>query len=134
CSSDLVVVAVAVAVGVAVAVAVAVVVAVAVAVGVDVAVAVAVGVGLGQPPLVTLISTDVVVLLPVYPPTTTAVLPTSVPAGNERSSLIEGPLLQLSLTGSYTCRMFVVSGTPTPFFPALGIAIEPRKGLPPPKT
>jgi hypothetical protein len=31
-----------------------------------------------------LISTEVVVLEPVYPPTATAVLPTCVPAGNAR--------------------------------------------------
>jgi hypothetical protein len=37
--------------------------------------------------VVTLISTEVVVLEPVYPPTATAVLPTCVPAGNERSFL-----------------------------------------------
>src|SRR6202035_884360 len=42
---------------------------------------VAVGVGLAQPPLTTLISTEVVVVDPVYPPTATAVLPTCVPAG-----------------------------------------------------
>ena len=59
-------------------------VAVAVAVGVNVAVGGTVGVGLAQPPPATLISTEVVVLEPVYPPTATAVLPTSVPAGNER--------------------------------------------------
>ena len=54
-----------VAVGVAVAVGVNVAVAVGVTVGVNVAVGVAVGVGLPQPPLVTLISTEVVVLEPI---------------------------------------------------------------------
>ena len=68
--------------------------------GVPVAVAVAVGVGLAHPPVATLISTEVVVLVPVYPPTATAILPTSVPAGNERCWFRLGPLLQLSLAGS----------------------------------
>ena len=89
-----------VAVGVAVAVGVNVAVAVGVTVGVNVAVGVAVGVGLPQPPLVTLISTEVVVLEPSYPPTATALLPTSVPAGNERGTFRLGPLVQLSVTGS----------------------------------
>jgi hypothetical protein len=76
-------------------------VAVADAVGVAVgAVAVAVGVGLHAPPLVTLTSTDVVVSVPVYPPTATAVLPTSVPAGNERIWFRDGPVVQLSVAGS----------------------------------
>jgi hypothetical protein len=74
-------------------------VAVGVAVG-AVAVAVAVGVGLQLPPLVTLTSTDVVVSMPVYPPTVTAVLPTPVPGLNERIWFKGGPLVQVSLTGS----------------------------------
>ena len=85
-------------VGVAVEVAVGV--AVGVGVGVNVAVGVAVGVGLPHPPELMLISTDVVVFEPVSPPTVTAVLPTSVPAGNERCWFRDGPLVQLSLTGS----------------------------------
>ena len=85
---------------VAVAVAVGVAVGVCVAVAVAVAVAVGVAVGLAQPPLVTLISTEVVVLEPVYPPTATAVLPTSVPAGNERIWFRFGPLLHVFVPGS----------------------------------
>jgi hypothetical protein len=105
----------AVEVGVAVAVAVGVPVAVDVAVGVEAvgvavgavavgvavgAEAVGVGVGLHSPPVVTLTSTDVVVFVPVYPPTATAVLPTSVPAGNDRIWFNDGPFVQLSVTGS----------------------------------
>jgi hypothetical protein len=108
---------------------------------VGVAVGGTVGVGLAQPPPATLISTDVVVLLPVYPPTATAVLPTPVPAGNERCWFRVGPLLQLSVAGSYTCRMFVVSGVNSrlnhalsPLEPDIGDMPEPRNGLPPPKT
>ena len=59
-----------------------------------------VGVGVAHPPEATLISTELVVLVPVYPPTATAVLPTSVPEGNERCWFRDGPLVQLSLTGS----------------------------------
>ena len=115
---DGVCVAVAVAVAVGDGVCVAVAVAVAVGDGVCVAVAVAVlwqcvnvadGVAVGEiaacrPPPVTLTSTEVVVLLPVYPPTATAVLPTWVPAGNERCWFRVGPVVQLLVAGSYTCR------------------------------
>ena len=104
--AEITAVAVAVEVGVAeitaVAVAVAVEVGVAEITGVVVDVAVAVGVGLQLPPLVTLISTEVIVFPPSNPPTATAVLPTSVPAGNERIRLRLGPTVQLSVTGSYT--------------------------------
>ena len=89
---------VAVAVGVGVNVAVAV--AVGVAVGVNVAVGLAVGVGLAHPPEATLISTEVMVVLPSYPPTATAMLPTSVPAGKERCWFSDGPLVQLLVAGS----------------------------------
>src|SRR4029077_3715074 len=110
--------------------------------GVPVAVAVGVGVGLGQPPPVTLTSTEVVVLVPVYPPTATALLPISVPAGNERCWFRVGPLVQLLVAGSNICRVFVVSGVnsrlshaPTPpLLPALGIVSGPLNGLPPPNT
>src|SRR5512144_602372 len=108
---------------------------------VAVAVAVAVGVGLAQPPPVILTSTEVVVLLPVYPPTATAVLPTPVPAGKERCWFSVGPLVQLLVAGSYTCRELVVSGCNsrlnhalTPLFAEVGIVPDPANGLPPPKT
>src|SRR6476661_2878833 len=108
---------------------------------VGVAVGGTVGVGLAHPPPVTLISTEVVVLEPVYPPTATAVLPTPVPAGNERCWFRVGPLVQLLVAGSYTCREFVVSGLKIRFSHALnpllrdvGIVSGPAKGLPPPKT
>jgi hypothetical protein len=86
-------------VAVAVVVAVAVGVAVADAVPLAVGVAVAVGVALGQPPppLVTLTSTDVIVPKPSYPPTATAVFPTSVPDVNERT--IEGGTKMLTFHG-----------------------------------
>jgi hypothetical protein len=64
---------------------------------------VAVGVGVGVAhgmTVTTLISTEVVVLEPVYPPTATAVLPTFLPAGKERCWFRFGPLLQLSVPGS----------------------------------
>ena len=135
---------VAVAVAVAVGVCVAVAVAVGVAVGVNVADGLAVGVGLAQPPPATLTSTEVVVLTPVYPPTAIAVLPTAVPTGKERCWLSVGPLVQVLVAGSYTCRAFVVSGlnsrlnhalTPvTPLFPDVRAVLGPVKGLPPPKT
>jgi hypothetical protein len=136
-------VAVAVAVGVTVDVTVAVGVAVGVKVGVAVGVAVGgtVGVGLAQPPPVTLISTELVVLEPLYPPTTTAVLPTCVPTGNASGWSRVGPLVQLLLAGSYTCREFVVSGVNTrlshalnPLLPEVGAVLGPVKGLPPPMT
>src|SRR5215470_16078621 len=108
---------------------------------VGVAVGGTVGVGLAHPPPATLISTDVVVLLPVYPPTATAVLPTWVPAGNERCWFRLGPLVQLSVAGSYTCSVLVVSGRSirlnhalTPLLPDTGDVPEPRNGLPPPNT
>ena len=88
-----------------------------------------------------MISTEVVVLEPVYPPTATAVLPTPVPAGNERCWFRVGPLVQLLVAGSYTCREFVVSGLKirfshalTPVFPDVGDVPDPANGLPPPKT
>src|SRR5215208_2902229 len=108
---------------------------------VGVAVGGTVGVGLAQPPPAMLISTEVVVVVPVYPPTATAVLPTSVPAGNERCWLSVGPLVQLLVAGSYTCRELVVSGCRmrlnhalTPDFADVGMVLGPVKGLPPPKT
>jgi hypothetical protein len=61
---------------------------------------VAVGVRLGHPPVVTLISTEVVVLEPMSPPTATAALSTSVPVGNERCWFRFGPLLHVSVAGS----------------------------------
>jgi hypothetical protein len=132
---------IAVAVGVTVAVAVAVVVAVAVAVAVGVAVGGIVGVGLAQPPVVTLTSTEVVVLTPVYPPTATAVLPTCVPTGNERCWFNVGPLVQLLVAGSYTCRLLVVSGVNsrlshalTPLLADIGAVLGPVNGVPPPNT
>src|ERR1700692_3406845 len=108
---------------------------------VGVAVGGIVGVGLAQPPPVTLISTDVVVLEPVEPPTATAVLPTCVPAGNARCWIRPGPLLHVSVPGSYTCSALVVSGLNsrfshalTPALPDVGIVPGPLKGLPPPNT
>src|SRR5262249_7686717 len=133
--------AVAVAVGVAEAAAVGVAVGVrvedgvAVAVGLEVGVAVTVGVGVtvGQPPPVTLTSTEVVVLVPVYPPTATALLPISVPTGNERCWFKVGPLVQLLVAGSNICRLLVVSGLNsrlnhafTPVLPDVGNVPEPR--------
>jgi hypothetical protein len=136
---------VAVEVGVDVGVTVGVWVTVAVGVDVAVAVAVAVAVGVGVPQkAVTLTSTDVVVLLSTQskPPTATAVLPTFLPAGNQRSWFRCGPMLHVFVTGSYTCSAVVVSGlsgrlshAPTPpLFPAVGIVPEPLNGKPPPKT
>jgi hypothetical protein len=108
---------------------------------VNVAVGLAVGVGLAHPPPATLTSTEAVLLVPVYPPTATAVLPTCVPTGNERCWFRVGPLVQLLVAGSYTCREFVVSGCSsrlnhalTPLFPDVGIVLGPLNGLPPPKT
>src|SRR4029077_4898540 len=108
---------------------------------VGVAVGGTVGVGLAHPPPATLTSTEVVLVVPVYPPTATAVLPTSVPAGNERCWFRVGPLVQLLVAGSYTCRAFVVSGVKirfshalTPLLAEVGIVSGPVNGLPPPKT
>src|SRR4051794_32945123 len=108
---------------------------------VGVAVGGTVGVGLAHPPPAILISTEVVVLEPVYPPTATAVLPTPVPAGNERCWFRVGPLVQLLVAGSYTCSEFVVSGLNsrlshalTPLFADVGAVLGPVNGLPPPKT
>src|SRR6267154_5705511 len=109
--------------------------------GVGDGVPVGVGVGEAHPPPVTLISTEVVVFEPVYPPTATAVLPTSVPAGNERTWFRVGPLVQLLVDGSYTCRELVVSGLNTrvshaltPVLREVGIVSGPVNGLRPPKT
>src|SRR4029077_8089972 len=108
---------------------------------VGVAVGGTVGVGLAHPPPAILISTEAVLLVPVYPPTATAVLPTCVPTGNERCWFRVGPLVQLLVPGSYTCRAFVVSGLNsrfshalTPLLAEVGDVPEPRNGLPPPKT
>src|SRR5438552_10086695 len=95
-----------------------------------------VGVGLAHPPPpTTLISTEVVVVLPLYPPTATAVFPTSVPAGNERGTFRAGPLVQLSVAGSYTTSAPVVSGVnslfshaPTPLLLEVGEEPAPVKG------
>jgi hypothetical protein len=57
------------------------------------------GVGLAHPRPATLTFTEVVVLTPVYPPTATAVLPTSVPAGNERCSFSIGALVHMLVAG-----------------------------------
>jgi len=73
--------------------------AVGVAGGVTVAVELA-SASVPHPLVVTLTSTDVVVSVPVYPPTATAVLPTSVPAGNDRIWFRDGPVVQLSVAGS----------------------------------
>jgi hypothetical protein len=73
---------------------------VAVAVAVGDPVIVAVGVGLQLPPPVSLVSTDVIVCTPSYPPTATATFPISVLEGNERSVFRLGPIVQLSVTGS----------------------------------
>ena len=110
---------------------------------VDVAVAVAVGVGVPQE-AVTLTSTDVVVLLSTQskPPTATAVSPTFLPAGNQRSWFRCGPMLHAFVPGSYTCSAVVVSGlnsrlshAPTPpWFPAVGIVPAPLNGKPPPNS
>jgi hypothetical protein len=96
-AGDCVAVGVDVAVGGAVAVGVAVAIAVGVNVEVGVAVAagmnVAVGVGLPQAPPVTLISTEVVVLVPVYPPTAIAMFPTG-PSITDHSSIIRALALE----------------------------------------
>ena len=115
------------------------------AVGVAVAVAVAVAVGVGVPQkAVTLTSTDVVVLLSTQskPPTATAVSPTFLPAGNQRSWFRCGPMLHAFVPGSYTCSAVVVSGlnsrlshAPTPLlFPAVGIVPASLNGKPPPNS
>ena len=68
-------------------------------------------------------------------------LPTSVPAGNERCWFRVGPLVQLLVAGSYTCSEFVVSGVNTrlshalnPLLADVGDVPRPVNGLPPPKT
>ena len=94
--------------GVTVTVGVGVAVAVAVAVAVGVAIGVPVGVAVGHDPLVTLISTEAVVVEPVYPPTATAVLPTAVPAQNERIWFKTGSSASFTMlcvtTGGRPCR------------------------------
>ena len=59
----------------------------------------------------------------------TAILPTSVPSGNASGIVRLGPLVQLSVTGSYTCKALVVSGTRTLRFPTKGYTAVPQEGI-----
>src|SRR3954467_3837193 len=66
-------------------------------------------VGVGDrhtPPVVRFTSVVNVVMLPVSPPHATTTLPTAAPPGKERSSMSDGPPLQLFATGSYTRSAF----------------------------
>ena len=67
-------------------------------------------------------------------------LPKSVPAGNASGWSRVGPLVQLLLAGSYTCREFVIrmntrfSHALNPLLAEVGAVLGPVKGLPPPMT